>query len=70
MIGSPKKGVGESTLNQIYQFGKSKNLCLEDTIIKLLEKGEFKPKIKTALSQLINMIMKWRKDAINMKHFD
>ena len=70
VIGSPKRGVGDSTLNQIYQFGKNNNLCLEDSIIKLLEKGEFKPKIKTALSQLINMIMKWRKDATSMKHFD
>ena len=70
VIGSPKRGVGESTLNQIYQFGKNSNLCLEDSIIKLLEKGEFKPKIKTALTQLINMITKWRKDSYKMKHFD
>ena len=70
VIGSPKKGIGESTLNQIYQFGKNNNLCLEDSIIKLLEKGEFKPKIKTALTQLINMIAKWRKDSFKMKHFD
>jgi DNA helicase-2/ATP-dependent DNA helicase PcrA len=70
VIGSPKKGVGESTLNQIYQFGKNNNLCLEDSIIKLLEKGDFKPKIKTALTQLINMITKWRKDSFKMKHFD
>jgi DNA helicase-2/ATP-dependent DNA helicase PcrA len=70
VIGSPKRGVGESTLNQIYQFGKNNNLCLEDSIIKLLEKGEFKPKIKTALTQLINMMTKWRKDSLKMKHFD
>jgi DNA helicase II / ATP-dependent DNA helicase PcrA len=70
VIGSPKRGVGESTLNQIYQFGKNNNLCLEDSIIKLLEKGEFKPKIKTALTQLINMIIKWRKESFKMKHFD
>jgi DNA helicase-2/ATP-dependent DNA helicase PcrA len=70
VIGSPKKGVGESTLNLIYQFGKNNNLCLEDSIVKLLEKGDLKPKIKTALNQLINMIIKWRKDSINMKHFD
>ena len=70
VIGSPKKGVGESTLSQIYQFGKNNNLCLEDSIIKLLEKGNLKPKIKTALNQLINMIMKWRKNALSMKHFD
>ena len=35
VIGSPKRGVGESTLNQIYTFGKSNKLCLEDSIIKI-----------------------------------
>jgi len=70
VIVSPKKGVGESTLNQIYQFCKNNKTCLEDSIIKLLENGSFKPKIKIALTQLINMITKWRKDSLKMKHFD
>ena len=70
IIGVPKRGVGESTLNQIYSFGKSNKLCLEDSIIKLIETGGFKPKIKTALSQLINIIHKWRNDSLKMKHFD
>ena len=70
VIGAPKKGVGDSTLNQIYQFGKNNNLCLEDSIVKMLENNDFKPKIKTALSQLINMITKWRIDMRKMKHFD
>ena len=38
VIGSPKRGVGESTLNQIYKFGKKNNLCLEDLIIKLIKR--------------------------------
>ena len=70
VIGTPKRGVGESTLNQIYTFGKKHKLCLEDSIIKIIENGDFKPKIKTALSQLINMIHKWRQDTLKMKHFD
>ena len=70
VIGSPKRGIGESTLNQIYIYGKSNKLCLEDSILGLLEKDEFKPKIKTSLKQLINMIHKWRKDSIHMKHYD
>ena len=70
VIGSPKRGVGESTLNQIYLFGNQNKLCLEDSIIKILEKGEFKPKIKNTLKQLINIIHKWRKDSTNMKHYD
>ena len=70
VIGSPKKGIGESTLNQIFSYGKNNKLCLEDSIIKILEEGSFKPKIKTALSQLINMIHKWRQDTLKMKHYD
>ncbi len=70
VIGSPKRGVGESTLNQLYTFGKENKLCLEDSIIKIIEKGNFKPKIKTSLNQLITMINKWRKDSLNMKHYD
>lgn len=70
VIGTPKRGVGESTLNQIYTFGKAHKLCLEDSIIKIIEKGDFKPKIKNSLNQLIRMIEKWRKDSLNIKHFD
>ena len=46
VIGSPKRGIGESTLNQIYTFGKINKLCLEDSIVKIIEIGDFKPKIK------------------------
>ena len=70
VIGSPKRGVGDSTLNQIYSFGNQNKICLEDSIIKILENNKFKPKIKTALKQLIQMIHKWRKDSLNMKHYD
>ena len=38
--------------------------------MKMLEKNEFKPKTKSSLSQLMNMILKWRKDSLNMKHHD
>jgi len=70
VIGSPKRGIGESTLSHIYNFGKINKLCLEDSIIKIIEKGEFKPKIKAALKHLINMIHKWRKASSSMKHHD
>ena len=70
VIGSPKRGIGESTLNQVFTFGKKNKLCLEDSIIRMLENGDFKPKIKNTLSQLIKMINKWRKDSQEIKHYD
>ena len=45
-------------------------MCLEDSILEILEKDDFKPKIKTAFVQLMNLINKWRKDSKNMKHFE
>ena len=38
--------------------------------MRIIEKDEFKPKIKSTLQQLIKMIQKWRKDSNYMKHFD
>jgi DNA helicase-2/ATP-dependent DNA helicase PcrA len=70
VIGVPKRGVGESTLNQIYSFGSKNKLCLEDSIIKILELNQFKPRIKTSLSQLLSMINKWREDFKTNKHYD
>ena len=70
IIGVPKRGVGESTVNQLYSFGSKNKICLEDSILKMVETNQLKPKIKISLSQLINMIHKWRKDSKKMKHYD
>ena len=42
---------------------------MEDSILKILEKGDFKPKIKITLNQLINLIQKWRKDSLKNETF-
>ncbi len=70
IIGVPKRGVGESTINQLYSFGNRNKICLEDAILKMIENNQLKPKIKISLSQLLNMIHKWRKDSKKMKHYD
>ena len=70
VIGAPKRGVGDSTLNQVYSFAKKNKLCLEDSINKTIESGGFKPKIQSSLNQLLNLINKWRKDCLKMKHYD
>ena len=70
VIGVPKRGVGESTISQLYLFGNRDKICLEDAILKMIEINQLKQKIKISLSQLLNMIHKWRKDSKKMKHYD
>jgi DNA helicase-2/ATP-dependent DNA helicase PcrA len=70
VIGSPRRGIGESTLSQLYSFGKLNKLCLEDSIKKNLETDSLKPKMKISLAQLTKMIDKWRLDSKINKHYD
>ena len=70
VIGSPRRGIGESTLNQLYNFGSQNKLCLEDSIKRNLETDNLKPKMKTSLTQLSKMIDKWRLDSTTNKHYD
>ena len=65
-----KEEIGEATLKQIYEFGKKQKLCLEDSIIKLLELNKFKPKIKKIIEMLMKMISKWRIESKKIKHHD
>ena len=44
VIGIPKRGIGESTINQIYQHSKNNKLCLEDSIRKTFRNRPFKTK--------------------------
>ena len=46
VIGSPKRGIGESTLNQIYNYGRDNKLCMEDTILKMLRTEILNLKLK------------------------
>jgi DNA helicase-2/ATP-dependent DNA helicase PcrA len=70
VIGSPRRGIGESTLNQLYLFASQNKLCLEDSIKKNLEGNNLKPKMKISLMQLTKMIDKWRLDSSTNKHYD
>ena len=56
-----KRGIGEATLKQIFEYGETNKLCLEDSIVKLIELDKFKPKIKQTLSVLTKMIEKMEK---------
>ena len=70
VLSAPKKGIGNSTINQIYEFSNKNKLCLEDSIIKIIELNGFKPKIKKTISSFINLIHKWRRESKEIKHYD
>ncbi len=59
IINVPKRGVGESTVSNLYQKSKIDGTSLFKSIKKSIEIGELKGKAKDALKSLIDYIDKW-----------
>jgi len=60
IINVPKRGVGDTTINNLYQKGKSENMSLFLAIKDAIAKNELKGKAKDALKSLLEQIEKWR----------
>ena len=70
ILNTPRRGIGEATLKQLYEFSSKNKICLEDSAHKLLELNKFKPKIKSVVKNLLELIKKWRSDLNKSKHYD
>ena len=70
ILNTPKRGLGEATVKNLYEFSSINKVCLEDAARKLLEQNKFKPKIKITIKRLLDLINKWRLDLKKIKHYD
>ena len=60
IINVPKRSIGDTTIKTISEYAK-KNFCtLEIASKKLIEINKIKPKTKTGLISLLNLLEKWR----------
>ena len=59
IINVPKRGVGDSTVSNLYQKSKIEGISLFQSIKKSIELGELKGKAKDALKSLTDYIDKW-----------
>ena len=62
IVNNPKRSLGNSTLKNIYEFAKAKNLNLERASIQMLQENLIKPKAKIGLNLFINSLNKWRNE--------
>lgn len=59
IINVPKRGVGDSTVSNLYQKSKIDGISLFQSIKKSIELGELKGKAKDALKSLTDYVDKW-----------
>ncbi|HIL29246.1 MAG TPA: DNA helicase II, partial [Micavibrio sp.] len=70
IINTPKRGIGASTVQTLYAYGRSKGISLHDAIMDLTQTDELKPKMKASLMKLLDDFIRWRDQMGVMKHTD
>jgi DNA helicase-2/ATP-dependent DNA helicase PcrA len=68
IINSPKRGIGQATMQQMHTSARSLNFSLYGATQHLLAGGEFKGKLGGALGKFIGDLGRWRekRDALNL----
>mgnify|MGYP001258584011 CR=1 FL=1 len=70
IINTPKRSIGDTSVKQLYEWGRKNKKCLEDSAIELIQLNKIKPKTKLGLMQILNLFNKWRQDLKNKKHYE
>ena len=70
IINVPKRSIGESTIKQIYDWGRANKQSLENSSYVLLQQNKIKPKAKISLMGILKLFDKWRLDLKEKKHYE
>jgi DNA helicase-2/ATP-dependent DNA helicase PcrA len=68
IMNTPKRGLGDSTLQTLYAYGRSKGIALYDAIMDLTQTDELKPKVKGTLMKLLDDFERWRSLVETTRH--
>ena len=59
IINTPKRGLGDSTIQTLYAHGRRHNMCLRDAIMDMTQTDELRPKVKATLMKLMDDFARW-----------
>ena len=68
IVNTPKRSIGEATLQKIHELSRLKNKSLFDTSLEMIEEDELKPKTKLSLKTLIKNLNHWTKLSNELDH--
>jgi len=68
IINTPKRGLGDSTINTLYAYARSTGISLYDAIFDLTQTDELRPKVKATLMKLTDDFSRWRSLVDNTPH--
>lgn len=68
IINTPKRGLGNATIQTLYTHARSKGISLYQAIIDLTQTDELRPKVKSTLMKLIDDFERWKSLAESNLH--
>ena len=60
IINTPKRGIGDSTIQTLYTHARAKSISLYTAILDLTQTEELKPKVRATLMKLFDDFERWR----------
>tara|TARA_B100000029_G_scaffold388658_1_gene384901 strand:+ start:12693 stop:14732 length:2040 start_codon:yes stop_codon:yes gene_type:complete len=70
IINVPKRSIGDTSVKQLYDWGRKNKKSLEDSAYELLQLNKIKLKTRSNLIKILNLFAKWRKDMLIKKHYE
>jgi DNA helicase-2/ATP-dependent DNA helicase PcrA len=70
IINTPKRGIGDTTVQTLYAHARSKQMSLYDALRDLTQTDELKPKVKATIMKLVDDFERWRGLASNTHHVE
>ncbi len=68
IVNTPKRGIGDATLQAVHQLARAEGTSLETAAAKLVTTDELKPRARAALAGLLEDFGRWRGLLGNMAH--
>lgn len=68
IINLPKRGLGDATMQILNKMARAKNISLFAAVRELVLTEEFKPKVRTTLTNLIRDFDRWHQQTQQMSH--
>ncbi|MCE2509945.1 MAG: UvrD-helicase domain-containing protein [Alphaproteobacteria bacterium] len=70
IVNTPKRGLGEATLQAVHRLARAEGLSLTDAAARLVTTDELKPRARSALAALLEHFTRWRSLLDHASHAD
>ncbi|MGH1397681.1 MAG: ATP-dependent helicase [Alphaproteobacteria bacterium] len=68
IVNTPKRGIGNATIQTLYAYGRNHGINLHDSIMDLTQTDELRPKVKATLMKLLDDFGRWRSLVGSINH--